>query len=795
MNLNINKKAKLKIKWTTSPYDYSKEVEKEIAGRMSEKYGVPKSQIKIVPDFVLINANGEPLSVAKDIIENIQDPMFQQKLFKKYISEYNIQDCNFDIIKKIDAEINSKLEYKVMDKNREYSIKWVKWSNFLSYGQDNFFDFQTLKGIVLLNGNNQSGKSTLGIDLIHFLLFGKTSKCPTLDKVFNKHLTEATVASVEGCICIDGQDYIIKRTLKRPSSVKRSERSKTVQKVEYYHVLGGTLEELSDCDIENEQEENNTKTNKVIKDAIGNESDFDMIICATSSNLDDLIEKKEADRGRLLSKWIGLIPLEEKDVIAREHFNSIINPSLISRHYDVDTLKEQINSLEERNAYLLEYIDKTEKTRSELNGEIEKNEELIKTLVSAKESIDQDILKIDIATLDSKLEAIISEGKKYSDGIEIIDKKLNEIGEVNFVSNDFDALIEEDKNLNTKLATLRADYSHTSQMIETLQKSEYCPTCGRKYDNVDNTAKIAEMQKLLEQQKSDGITLVSEIKALQERIATAKAARGQYELVNQLQTKRSLAEVKVERLRNEYKESMDKKNEYNKNHEAIDKNNKLDIQLKNIEAIIRSKKTASDGYAIHIDRSKVEIEENKKEIQGNKKLIQQIEEELVNVKHWRIYLNMVGRNGIGKMVLRDSLPVINAQINQLLSDVCDFTVEIRINDKNDIMFYIVKDGVFSDISSGSGFEKTAAALALRVVLGQLSILPKLNSLILDEVTGRVAQENLENIHSLLEKIADKYQYIMLITHNDSVKSWASEVINVIKEGNVSRITAKKKNDA
>ena len=77
----------------------------------------------------------------------------------------------------------------------------------------------------------------------------------------------------------------------------------------------------------------------------------------------------------------------------------------------------------------------------------------------------------------------------------------------------------------------------------------------------------------------------------------------------------------------------------------------------------------------------------------------------------------------------------------MLSEVCDFTVEIEITDKQEVIFYLIKDGVKSELSSGSGFEKTASALALRTVLGETSSLSKLNGIILDEIWGRVAKEN------------------------------------------------------
>lgn len=89
------------------------------------------------------------------------------------------------------------------------------------------------------------------------------------------------------------------------------------------------------------QEENTSKTNKAIKDAIGNESDFDLIMSVTDRTLDDLVDKKEAERGRLLSRWIGLLPLEQKDALARETFNSEIKTKLISNQYNEETLLQE----------------------------------------------------------------------------------------------------------------------------------------------------------------------------------------------------------------------------------------------------------------------------------------------------------------------------------------------------------------------------------------------------------------------------------------------------------------------
>lgn len=226
--------------------------------------------------------------------------------------------------------------------------------------------------------------------------------------------------------------------------------------------------------------------------------------------------------------------------------------------------------------------------------------------------------------------------------------------------------------------------------------------------------------------------------------------------------KRSALEINIERLRNELRELILKKNEYKKNADAIDRNNKLDIQIRNNEIIISDKRNKKESNLGWINQNKAKIEEFKARIKEREDVIKKINEEAKLVKNWKIYLDMVGKNGISKMVLRKTLPIINARLAQLLSDVCDFDVEVAINNKNDVMFNLIKDGVVSDLSSGSGFERTCASLALRFVLADISSIPKMNFTLVDEILGRVAKDNLDNIHRLFEKVLPSYDFILCL---------------------------------
>ena len=789
--IELGSKARVLVNWNVSMYDYSKDKEKEIISKISKKYSIPKEKIRVSPQFLTVGENGEDLSVTTEIIQNIQDPIFQQKLFKEYLSLNDIKDYDFERISAIDAEINAKIDYQVYDKYRRYCVKWVKWDNFLSYGSDNFFDFTKMKGLVLLSGEpaNQSGKTTFAIDLLHFLLYGKTTKVDTLAKVFNKHIPNATQVLVEGCITIDGEDYIIKRTITRPALSKRSAKSKVSQKVEYYKIIGDTQTELEEY-VDNQQEENSVQTNKVIKEAIGRESDFDLIMSISETTLDELVKKKEAERGRLLSRWIGLLPIEEKEALAREKFNSEIKPSLISNLYSSASVTEErdaflmrIETLTKDNAKLEEENKKTDTTIANL-------EQTKQTLSNAKKGIDTELAKIDIATLSKQMEECLIQGKTKKNEHDNIVKELKELENIEFSIEEYESTQKTLNEATTRLAVLGEKYSSTKQQIEKLKKSEYCPTCGRKLDNVDNSSMIETLSKELSSIGEDGRKAREEYNALSKQMEELKNKRLKYEERNKIEVKQAALELNLERLRSEYKDLASKKKEYEKNSEAIDKNNEIELQIRNTDELIRSNRECFQNNLQIIARNKSDVESYKGEIKKREDILKRIAEEEKLVKNWKIYLDLVGKNGITKMVLRKALPIINAQLVQLLSDVCDFDIEVAINSKNDVVFNLINDGVRSDLNSGSGFELTASALALRAVLADMSTIPRMCGVVLDEVWGRVARDNYDNMRHLIEKISKSYEWMFLISHLNEVKDWCESNVVVTKENNISKIAMK-----
>lgn len=789
--MKISDQSIIEVNWNVLPVDYTKEMEKNIKVKCAKKYGVPESNVKVNPNFIMINENGEKIALTNDTIVNIQDPKFQVKIFKQYLEINNVENFDWEYIKSIDAEINSEIDYNVYDKYKKYSLKWIKWSNFLSYGKDNYFDFTKLKGMVLVNGkpSNQSGKTTFSIELLRFLLFGKTSKFKTLEGNFNVNLPEETEMTVEGQIEIDGENFIIKRTVSRPSLKKRSSKSKVQQKVEYYKVLdNGDTEELYDV-IENCQEESGLKTNIAIKEAIGNEQDFDLVICATNENLRDLINFKETERGRLLSRWIGLLPIEEKERIAKEKYK-LRSSKFISNVYNRETLDGEINDY----SVLIENITKECNEKNTLlknitNSIASYREELNKLLESKKE-VDNSLISFDINSHLNEIERIKTEGIRHKAKKEQDLEMLKEIPEnVDYSEEIYKKKIEERALLKSEIASLKRDIERLKKEIATLESSEYCPTCHRKYDNVDNSTIIKAKKDEIDEIILTGKANRKKLDKIDIEISEIEKNKELYDKKNKLDIEIKSLNLLMDNLRNKLINANTQTKLYQKNKDSIDFNNNIKIKINNLNARIETEEKSKDNILKEIHEMQATIVSYTNEIKRRKDFIDKIKEEETVKRNWGIYLDMVGKNGITKMILRNTLPIINAELKRLLTDICNFDVEISINERNEVSFSYSKDGGPKvNISGTSGLEETISSLALRAVLANISTMPKLNFVVLDELWGCVADDNLSKLKPFIDRILSSYDFILQVSHNPLIADWHDSVITVYQDSNVSKIS-------
>lgn len=784
--IEIGKNGKVALVWNVSLLDYSKEQEQSIISAFAKKYGIPASNIHVEPNFGTVEKNNDTVLNSENI-ENIQSPEFQHGLFKQYLDLAGIKDYDFDEILKIDSSINAMIDYDAYEKSKRYTIKWVKWDNFLSYGSGNFFDFTKLQGLVLLKGvpANESGKSTFAYDLLHYLLFGKIQdeKAKTNAQLFNNYLPDATTMTVEGCINIDGQDYIIRRTLTRPAASKKN---RTVtSKVEYLRVReDGVTEELKDG--ENLQAENGIQTSKIIKEALGNEADFDMIISANSKDLDSLISLKDTDRGRLLSRWIGLSVLEDKDAIAREKWNKDISKKRFCDVYNKETLENEIKDLEEENK---EYEDAEKAENEKISGaenRINNYQATKQTLIESRRQIDANLTNIDVVTLQAEMDRTVEKGKSVSGQIDQCQQYLDSLGNEEVSEEEYTLARSNGTAYASRMAEIRTEIRNLQSLNKNLASAEYCPTCGRKFENVDNTAKIQENENTIKSLTNEGIELKSKSDANDAYITKMDEVRS---VVNE----RNRTQIKISALTNErmthrqtyldLKRTMD---DLIRNKAAIEENNRIDASINVVDENIRAEMSIKSTAEYNIASYRATVKSNNEKITEKKTIIARIDDERKTEKNWKTYLQLIGKNGIGKMVLRNTLPIINGELSRLLSDVADFNVEVTINEKNDVEFWLLRDGVRTRLSAASGLERTEAALALRVVLGKMSRLSRPPFILLDEILGTVAKESYDNMKKLYDKVVKSYDFVLHITHLD-LEEWHNGVIVVEKVNNISRI--------
>ena len=207
-------------------------------------------------------------------------------------------------------------------------------------------------------------------------------------------------------------------------------------------------------------------------------------------------------------------------------------------------------------------------------------------------------------------------------------------------------------------------------------------------------------------------------------------------------------------------------------------NSSLDILKNNKEIIIRIIES-SNGRKKVIDEL---IKDNNDKI---KKIIN--EEEIDKV--FRAYLTIFGKNGIIKIIMKSVVPKLNNELMILLSEVTKFNVEIKVNNKNEVEFWMVdnESGVEKILASGSGFEKTLASLAIRTVLTKVSCLPRPNITVFDEVLGKVSNENLEEVGIFFSRVKEYFENVFLITHNPLVREWSDNIITVTKNNNISEV--------
>jgi DNA repair exonuclease SbcCD ATPase subunit len=553
-----------------------------------------------------------------------------------------------------------------------------------------------------------------------------------------------------------------------------------VNKVNYYRLL-------PDGDEEELNEEDAKQTTKKLKETIGSEKDFEMLVLATEKNLDDLIGLTTTESGKVLTRLIGLEILELKEAAARTMYNEFARKKK-SNEYDVITLGEEITEHEEKiilgNELEVSLAKKLDETKEEIVKLSNENDRLL----NSKEKIDVTITTLNPSALETDIVELTKKGVAFLESKNELTTKIANIGVVNFDEDKHFASTKEFNTNTTNKALKEAEVTRLKKVVSGLIAGGICQSCNRKLDDVDNSEHIAKHELEIEKLNQEVLDIDKVLARLKLELTHLDSQKLLIDEKNKLELAVDRADVEMGSLRNKIAEKKNDLKKYNLNLEAIELNKKIDIEVSKVKTDLTVCEHTKDDTITRIERVQTDIKTHKTNIETKTKLIETIKKEEEVDKIFKIYIDLVGKKGISKLVLRSVLPIINSEAQRLLEDVVDFEIEIFMNEKNDVQFLLNKDGVSKLLKSGSGLEKTASSLALRAVLGKLSTLPMPNFITFDEVLGKVAPENIEKLKLIFDKIKDMYEIVFFITHNDLVKDWSTNNITVIKENNVSKVT-------
>jgi len=777
--VDVPEKAQIRVDWQDYPENRSIETVNRVKTYFSEKYGVHKSAIKINFIPILKNSAGKVIDISEGLIDNIMDTAYQRGLFVEWL-KLNEVTIDYERLCRLDDKIN-----EILINNEEEDIRYRRWSikklwlnNFLSFGENNEVEYKNLDGLTVVNSipANQGGKTIFTIDSLLFLFFGKTTKTEVNNEVFNTFSNKDDVL-VGGHIEIDGDEYVIERTLNRKLS--KTGEYKVTTSLEFYKML-------SDGTKENLEGEQRRETDKLIEDTIGSYDDFMLTIVATAKNLEDLMETKPTQRGRLLTKFIGLEIIEKKEEINKSlmsEFKSKMKSNLFNTkqlELDIEEYKRNISdnriANKENNKKLSEVLEKinTAKTKKE-------------DLLGKRYSIDDEIKKVNPDTLKKEIDVLTKKGVTLKETLDGITGQIKVLPKFSYDEDVHEEYRTEEKTLLVEKNGIESSIKTIGKLIKDLKEGEICPTCKRALDEVDHSSEIKDNEKLLKGKEKELKTIVTKIEKICDKLTKISGEKKNSDLYDKLSMSKDKTEIEIDRMRVDYREKSSLLKDYERNFDFIEENRKLESKILGYNQLIETLELEKDSIKSNIQNNDNDIKNKEEKIVENNSLIEQINKEEVVLKIFEVYNRMIGKNGISKLVLSSVIPIINHELNRLLDEVCDFEIQLEINDKNEVDFILIKNDIIKKLRTGSGLETTLASLALRSVLGRISTLPKPNVIVFDEVLGKVANTNLDQVKIFFDKIKKMYEIIFLISHNPIVQDWADKIITVEKNNDISSL--------
>lgn len=623
------------------------------------------------------------------------------------------------------------------------------------------------QGTVIVKGINEyedkatsngSGKSSI-FEAIIYALFEETSsgEKDVANRIIDNGFTVTLYFS------IDGDNYTITRYAKNNKS----------SSVAFYK---------NDLDI---SARNKTDTNKLIVNTLGITKDIflDSVFLSqnANTNLASLSPTARKERLEILTNTEYMIT-QFKDKLKAEQ--TIYEANCVKSKLDLTKLDGNLDALlkQERDIQVkIDAIDAQIARRNALGNldvienEIETN---LKNIDIQKYDLEQK--EIEINNQENKIAEYRNTGEDNQIKRDDLNSKIvNKREACNILQNNIDTLTLQNNQSNREITRLNNE-------IAKIKNSDTCPTCGRKYDNV-NEEHISNTIKSLEEGinaentniENRNAEIIEKQLMLDEKIVEGKALR---EELDKLDAEINEFKNGLNELENVKRSLVEDRQRINNNINAIQ--NEVEILRNKKDQILKIEIGNKDEFIEMMNG----LNNEKEAINVNKKSIEEM------YKQNNDYVDVI-KNSIQLVTKEFRTYLLQNSIDYLNKLLSTYSKELFSNSKDIIT--INGDDAKLDIKLGdatyeslSGGERTRVNIALLLAQKSLaSIIGNIrcNIIILDEILGYCDSQAENNVIELITKELDDLESIYMVSHKEVPIGYDTQLTIVKDKDGLSRV--------
>lgn len=472
-------------------------------------------------------------------------------------------------------------------------------------------------------------------------------------------------------------------------------------------------------------------------------------------------------------------PTEQLNKVTEEYHNLlIVSDDLTKKCFELnknlteEITQENINIFIEKKEKIKEFVDNIqENTNVLITSEIKNNLIEILNKVTLEENyqyqnINKQIKDLNLDQKKNLIDRLTEQKEKYNENLKIISenesiqKEINELEKEEKVITDKISSNYSNKTLLTNLKIQLLQIENNEGKLSILEKQQvmYNEYIIAEENNKKINENIKELElkvKIIESKNEKKIKLTQKLEKLKEIHGKLLENQKYLEQINQVKNKIS-----------QYNTELSDINEYNNN---------IKIQ----KVIIENE----------ISKIKNNIELYEKELNQKRELINQITKIKDELKIYDIYLQLI--KVIPGLIVNEQIPVLEDNINNLLSLFTKFKVKITIDDKEMNFRYLKPSGNDITIKSCSGYETFILNLALKYSLSQFGYLAQPSFISIDEGWDVISESNYDKLEEIFNILYKKYNNILVISHLPKIQQMLNQFegfnINIKKIGEYSEI--------